>query len=52
VGCSFDVPATTPTTGDDGVTTPAVFMRCTVSGAKTVTATIGTVSVSTIVSFN
>lgn len=50
-GCAFDTPATLPTTGDDGVTTPGVYLRCTASGAKTVTATIGTVSVSAIVSF-
>jgi hypothetical protein len=29
-----------------------VFLTCTTFGARTVTATIGTVSVSTIVSFN
>lgn len=48
-GCWFDT--NVATTGADGVTSPPVFLRCTASGAKTVTATIGTESTSSIVSF-
>lgn len=39
------------TTGADGVSVPPIFLKCTASGAKTVTATVGTESVSIIVSF-
>lgn len=39
------------TTGADGVSAPPIFLKCTASGAKTVTATVGSESVSIVVSF-